>query len=89
MKKYYIVVLVSIILTLSSLLYVEKCKVGGGIMSFCTFGNTRGLPLPFLGMDNISLLFLLIDFIFWLILISLVYIIIFYITKFIKLIIKK
>jgi hypothetical protein len=89
MKKHYIIILVSIILTVLGLLYIERCKVNSGLMNFCLFDNTRGLPLPFYGLDNISFTFLFIDFIFWLLITYLIYFLIFYLIKLLKFLFKK
>jgi len=85
MKKYYILVLLSIVLTLTSCFYVTKCSIGG-FFDLCFDGY--GFPLPYFNSNGIWWTTLLIDFVFWLVLISLIYTVIFYIIKFVKFLIK-
>ena len=59
--------------TLLSLLYGEKCSIGGGLMNFCIFEG-KGFPLPFYNQYGIQWQALIADFIFW----ALSYIIIYF-----------
>lgn len=57
-------ILLIVAIVLLSLLYNQGCPIGNGLVNFCIFEG-RGLPLPYYNLYGIDWQLLLLDFVFW------------------------